>query len=84
MTEIGIEVEISLGQKMFGSDISGVKNILGWKCFWVKKNLGRKFGLAKFYFALKRFVCVDYFKVEQKQHRVCVVVGGGWINIPII
>ena len=40
-------VKKNVGQKKFGR-----------KFFWVKKKLGRKFALAKFYFGLVRFVCV--------------------------
>ena len=61
--------EIFVGQKKSGS-----KNFLGRKFIWVK-NLGRTFGLAKFYlFGL--FYVAEYCKVEQQQHRLCVVVGG--------
>ena len=55
------------------------------KFFWVKKNLGRKFGLAKFYFGLLRFVCVMLLVTAKLNNNNTEfhwwwVVGGGWVR----
>ena len=56
---------------------------MGQKKFWAKKkvgNLGRKFGLAKFYFGLLRFVCV-MFLVTAKLNNNNTEFSGGWVVV---
>ena len=75
------------GSKKFGSEMFWVKKIgsdifLGQKnkgrnFVWVKQNLVRKFGLAKFNFALIRFVCVMLLiTVKLNNNNTEFVVGG--------
>ena len=74
---LNISSRIYLGSEFVWPKNNWVRICLG------KKNLGQKFGLAKFYFGLIRFVCdllLDYCKVKQQQHRVSVVGGGGWVD----
>ena len=74
-----IWVGIFFGKKKFESK----KNVGQKKCrkfFWVKKKLGRKFGLAKFYFGLLRFVCdllLITAKLNNNNTAFVWVVGGG-------
>ena len=60
---------------------------MGRKFYRVKKELGLKFGLAKFYFGLIRFVCVMLLvtaKLNNNNTEFHWVCGGGGGLEPII
>ena len=76
----------NLCRKLFGpiffwvGYIFGSKKI-GSKKIWVKKKLGRKFGLAKFYFGLMRFILLFVMllittKLNNNNMSLC---GGWWV-----
>ena len=72
-----------MGKNFFWSEIFLGQKDVGRKFFWVKRNWGRNFGLAKFYSGPLRFVCVMLLVTAKLNnnntefHWVCGGGGGG-------
>ena len=73
--------EFFLGKKNWVENFIVLKKIWVGNCIGLKK-LGRKFGLANFYFGLIRFVCVVLLVTAKLNNNNTEfdVGGGGWVT----